>query len=268
MFIKKNRFLFFLILFIITLQILTNCSGVYAYEKQEVKVSSSKPIIEALNNKPEVKKSYKKKATRTNYRKKNEINVLPVKPIAQTNVGLSKNVISKKIEKLPNVYTEKKQLNLADFPGKKDTLEKIPKDKPVKGVSFLSVLSSLFFVILLVLIFGWFYSKLRNVDPAALLAGKLSEKSLNKFNILSTATLGQGKNVHLIEINGKYLVIGSTINNINLLTELNPDKIDQIEDINDSEPIIEDNNDFIERDVSNYNDVYKEYLKEQDTKPK
>lgn len=41
----------------------------------------------------------------------------------------------------------------------------------------------------------------------------------DKFNILSTKSLGDGKYIHLVEVKGKQLVIGSTDNNISLLTE-------------------------------------------------
>jgi flagellar biosynthetic protein FliO len=43
----------------------------------------------------------------------------------------------------------------------------------------------------------------------------------NKFKILSSTSLGQGKSVHLVEIKGRQLVIGCTNNSINILTEFN-----------------------------------------------
>jgi flagellar biosynthetic protein FliO len=49
----------------------------------------------------------------------------------------------------------------------------------------------------------------------------LTGSSGNKFKILSSTTLGQGKSVHLVEIKGKQLVIGCTNNSINILTEFN-----------------------------------------------
>ncbi|MGD9579780.1 MAG: flagellar biosynthetic protein FliO [Vampirovibrionia bacterium] len=41
----------------------------------------------------------------------------------------------------------------------------------------------------------------------------------NKFKILSSTSLGQGKSIHLVEIRGRQLVIGCTNNSINILTE-------------------------------------------------
>ena len=123
------------------------------------------------------------------------------------------------------------------------------------------VLTSFSLIVVIAMIFGvaWLYNKLRNVDPSSLLAGKFTENPSNKFHILSTATLGQGKNIHLVEINGKQLVIGSTMNNISLLTELK-DAAEQnattMQSTEDSEPIDQNNYE------SGFNEIYKEYLKD------
>jgi len=264
LFIKKNKYLLYLVLFLFALQIVPCCSEAFAIEKQ-ANIASRKQISTAPATKQELKVLNKKKLYKRYYKKQRPKYTSQINPSMQS--GLNNKVKDKKIDKLPTIISEQKELNLKDFPGKKYSSENMQKYKPDNGFNFLSVLSSLFFVILLVIIFGWFYSKLRNVDPASLLAGKFSDKSPNRFNIISTATLGQGKNIHLVEINGKHLVIGSTINNISLLTELNSynKTITEKNTYSDSSDNSDENDDdFIE--PSNYTDIYKEYLKDKDSK--
>jgi len=146
--------------------------------------------------------------------------------------------------------------------------------------SFLKTFSSLSIVLLLIFIFAWVYARVKGINPTAILTGNFSEKNLNKFNVLSTSTLGQGKDIHLVEINGKQLVIGSTNNNINLLTEIPPEEIEKLKG---KSPKLHDNEldeplDFSEEDEFcyeaiedeefmdpdcyslKYSEVYKDYI--------
>jgi len=170
----------------------------------------------------------------------------------------------------------------------KDAFEKSNLAKE-KSNDFLKTFSSLIVVLLLILVFAWVYARVKGINPTAILTGKFSEKDLNRFNVLSTSTLGQGKDIHLVEINGKQLVIGSTSNNINLLTEIPPEEIEKLKekihqkqndknnDIDDIElpeeddlyyESIEDAEDteFMDPDFysSKYSKVYKEYLNKKD----
>ncbi|MFH0703333.1 MAG: flagellar biosynthetic protein FliO [bacterium] len=173
-----------------------------------------------------------------------------------------------KNNKANNTSFDKKNFTLSDYPQKYNFSNKIEQKKDIKEPNFLNLISSLFFVIILILIVGVIYTKLRGINPTAILAGKFNEKNINKFNLLSTTTLGQGKNIHLVEINGKQLVIGSTVNNINLLTEIQPEDIDK--DIK-KEDFCEKNS-FVDEDIFNYLDpenymaghpeIYKEYLED------
>lgn len=160
------------------------------------------------------------------------------------------------------------------------------------GNDFLRAFFSLSIVLLLIFIFAWIYARVKGINPTAILTGKFSEKDLNRFNVLSTSTLGQGKDIHLVEINGKQLVIGSTANSINLLTEIAPEEIEKLKaerhaDSNDeaventepenAEPIeIPDEENFyyefdegeefvMDEDYysSRYSKVYKEYIKDE-----
>lgn len=65
---------------------------------------------------------------------------------------------------------------------------------------------------------GFFYQKLLGVNS------KINKKTLdlpdvNKVKILSCTSLGQGKNIYVVQINSKTLVLGATQNQINLLRE-------------------------------------------------
>jgi len=96
------------------------------------------------------------------------------------------------------------------------------------GNYYLRALSGLSIVLILIFAFAWVYAKIKGINPSAILAGKFAEKDLNKINILSTSMLGQGKELHLVEINGKQLVIGSTAANINLLTEISQEEVEKL----------------------------------------
>jgi len=93
---------------------------------------------------------------------------------------------------------------------------------------FFKMIYNLGIVLALIVAFAWVYARVKGVNPAAILTGNFAEKDLNRFNVISSSTLGQGKDIHLVEINGKHLVIGSTSNNINLLTEMTPEEVEKL----------------------------------------
>ena len=94
---------------------------------------------------------------------------------------------------------------------------------------------SLFIVIGLIYLTAWAYKKL-NVLNEKTLVEKTKKLDLNKFNVISTQTLGPNKNLHVVEINGKYLVIGSTPNNITLIKEFEKAQAQEIEKISPKQP--------------------------------
>ena len=155
-----------------------------------------------------------------------------------------------------------------------------------KGNDFLKTFSSLSIVLLLIFVFAWVYARVKGINPTAILTGKFSEKNMNRFNVLSTSTLGQGKDIHLVEINGKQLVIGSTANNINLLTEIPPEEIEKLkemsqknQDTEETEPVkLSEEDDFYSEFVEEdefvdpeyyslkYSEVYKDYIDNKEDK--
>lgn len=119
---------------------------------------------------------------------------------------------------------------------------------------FGSIVFALIVVISLIYITGLIYSKL-NIVGAKTVQEQLRNYDLSKVVVVSTTQLGQGKNLHVIELNNQRYLIGATINSINLIKELGEAKreIKRVEPSNvevfDTPPEPEDN--F---------DVHKKYL--------
>ena len=86
--------------------------------------------------------------------------------------------------------------------------------------SLLRVFNSLIFVIVLIFIVGWIYAKLKKINPEQLFSGKFNKLDENNFKIVSSLQLGGGKSIHLIEINNKQLVVGTTSTSVNLLAQM------------------------------------------------
>jgi len=231
--IHKNKYWLFYVIFLLVLQFVFYCSNSYTYEYGSCAYAQNQ-----VNKYNQVKHSNK--------------------------------VVKNAVPRQTKTDKSKKQLDISDFSGKKDsqdTLENIQKEKPSSGINFVWTLFALFIVLAIIVFIGQLFNRLKNTDPAMLLAGKFGEKSVNRFNILSTASLGQGKNIHLVEINGKHLVIGSTINNISFLAEIDPVNKNVDQD-NSSNSKKEDNDELKEYDNDGlgYDEIYKEYLKDKDTK--
>lgn len=168
---------------------------------------------------------------------------LTAEQIRQTPLNLTKNAENEK-----NILNRYDQALKLDKPSEQEELNPV------------NVFGSLMFVIILVLVFGFVYSRFKGVDMNSLFAGKFASSDENKFNILNSTTLGQGKSIHLVEIKGKKLVLGSTSSNINLLTEFkhNNDKPDNVKKSLDYQNEDEDYNALAYE--LEYSDVYKEYL--------
>lgn len=81
--------------------------------------------------------------------------------------------------------------------------------------NYFSLFLGLFLVIALVYLTGFIYQKLikLNIKQSA-------DTALNKINIISTTTLGQGKALHVIKVNNEYSLIGVCQNNISHLKDI------------------------------------------------
>lgn len=96
-----------------------------------------------------------------------------------------------------------------------------------KGVyepNYFSMIFGLFVVVCLIYLTGFVYQRLIKINL------KQENNALNHIDIISTTSLGQGRNLHVIKINGKYSLIGATQNNITYIKEL--DDKEDVEGLN------------------------------------
>lgn len=141
-----------------------------------------------------------------------------------------------------------------------DSLNNVNLNSSKQEPNLVTLTGALFFVIFLILIFGWLYAKLQRINLNKVFEGKFETTDADSLKILSTVSLGQGKTVHLMEVNGKKFVIGSTANNINLIADLSTSNksFENIMSTRDVDILnINESDDY----DSVYSDDYKEYLK-------
>ena len=87
--------------------------------------------------------------------------------------------------------------------------------------NYFGLILGFLFVIGLIYLTGIVYKKLSLVKLSNI------DNDANKINILNTVSLGQGKNLHIVKVNGKCCLIGSTQNHINHIKD-----IDYVEEVN------------------------------------
>ena len=83
--------------------------------------------------------------------------------------------------------------------------------KNIYEPNYFTMLLGLFVVIGLVYLTGFLYQKMIKIDL------KDKNDDINRIEIVSSAALGQGKNLYIIKTRGKYSLIGATANNISYL---------------------------------------------------
>ena len=84
--------------------------------------------------------------------------------------------------------------------------------------NYFTLIFGLIIVICLIYFTGYFYQKLIGVNSKSNKNAN-GDDDFNKVKIISTTPLGQGKNIFVVEIKNKHLVLGATENQINLLKE-------------------------------------------------
>ncbi len=80
--------------------------------------------------------------------------------------------------------------------------------------NYFSMILGLFVVIGLIYLTGFLYQKLTKATIAN------EDYLLNKAQIISTTSLGQGRNLHVIKIGSEACLIGSTQNNITFIKDV------------------------------------------------
>lgn len=85
--------------------------------------------------------------------------------------------------------------------------------------NFLSMIFSLVFVILLIYATGILYTKLNKFGIKAL-KKQVGENAASQVSVISTTPLGANKTLHVVELDGKRMLIGASSNSIHLIKDL------------------------------------------------
>jgi len=85
--------------------------------------------------------------------------------------------------------------------------------------SLISMIFSLAFVILLIYITGIVYAKLNKLGFKTL-KKQIGDTAISKVAVVSTTALGNNKCLHVVELDGKRMLIGSSSGSINLIKDL------------------------------------------------
>lgn len=97
------------------------------------------------------------------------------------------------------------------------------------------------------------------------------EFDLNEFKIVSSMSMGQNKNLYVVEINNKYLVLGATQSNISLIKEFDKTELmnknsdlendfSKLEEMGNPDFLIEEAKKIDQTKEKEFNDVLKKYL--------
>lgn len=119
-------------------------------------------------------------------------------------------------------------LTLVSFAG--ENVEKSEEISKIVGQNvyepnFFGMILGLFFVVGLIYVTGFFYQKLTKVNSFN------QNLSNNKAQVISTTSIGQGRNLHVVKIGDEAILIGSTQNNITYIKDVELSEITKNEDI-------------------------------------
>lgn len=130
---------------------------------------------------------------------------------------------------------------------------------------YLSVLLSLVFVICLIYATGIIYNKLNHLGLKTFKAQN-KEFAKDKITILSTTPLGNNKTLHVIELDGRKMIIGASANSIHLIKDLSEKSENPAEEIKE-EVVFDNETDDVETenikncDLNEEFGLYKKYLR-------
>lgn len=91
--------------------------------------------------------------------------------------------------------------------------------------NYFSMILGLFVVVAMIYVTGFLYQKLTKINM------KPKDAFLNKAQIISTTSLGQGRNLHVVKIGNEACLIGSTQNNITYIKDIKLADVDKNEDL-------------------------------------
>lgn len=110
-----------------------------------------------------------------------------------------------------------------------DSMKQAMKGAP-DTPSLFNIVASLLIVIVLIYFVGWLYTKLSHINSKSIFKPQKAAE-LNKPKIISGITLGQNRNLYVVELNGRYLVLGVTPNNVNLIKEFDKNEVKNTDEI-------------------------------------
>ena len=95
--------------------------------------------------------------------------------------------------------------------------------------NLISVVFSLLFVILLIYVTGIVYAKLNKLGLNTL-KKQIGDSSSSRPSVISTTPLGNNKTLHVVELDGKRMLIGASVNSIHLIKDLGSYPPEEIEE--------------------------------------
>lgn len=106
-----------------------------------------------------------------------------------------------------------------------DQIRQERKSSQKSLISPVSVLANLITLIIIMLFLAWIYNKYGKNTLSKVMAAKSFNP--DSINILSSASIGQGKYLHVIEVDKKRILIGATTTQITFLQTLS-DKLENM----------------------------------------
>ncbi len=129
---------------------------------------------------------------------------------------------------------------------------------------YFSVLLSLIFVICLIYATGIIYNKLNHLGLKTL-KSQNKDFAKDKITILSTTPLGANRTLHVIELDGRKMLIGASANSIHLIKDLSASEPNE-NNVSENELSNSQNNEYMNEGFkTSYSDeefgLYKKYLR-------
>lgn len=87
--------------------------------------------------------------------------------------------------------------------------------------NYFTLIFGLILVIFLIYLTGFFYQKLIGVNSKINKKANDELEKITKAKVISHTPLGQGKDIYIVQVKDKTLVLGATQNQVNLLREFN-----------------------------------------------
>lgn len=144
-----------------------------------------------------------------------------------------------------------------------EPMKKVLKQSPsIPSISHI-IISTIFMIVIIYAV-AIIYQKLTAFNNKRFSGQDEKVFNLNKLKIINCLSLGPNKVLHIVEVNDKYLVLGSTQTNINLLKEFDKSELHKIAEIPQEEALNQEiNPEAIEEELKNLFSTKKEEQKPQ-----